>query len=59
MTPKDMMLKTLRREGCEQVPVDFSFCPSQVEAFEKRFGHRAGHGRAGVWRADVEGGARL
>ena len=33
------MIKTLRREGCEGVPMDFLLSPAQVDSFEKRFGH--------------------
>ncbi len=38
-TPRDNLLRTLRRQGFETVPLDISLCPSQVEAFKKRFGH--------------------
>ncbi len=39
-TPRENLLRTLRRQGFETVPVDNnSFCPSQVEAFKARFGH--------------------
>jgi len=41
MTPRENLLRSLRRQGFETVPVAAGgFCPSQVEAFEKRFGHR-------------------
>ena len=40
MTPRDNILKTLRRQGFESVPVDFVLCESQINDFEKRFGHR-------------------
>ncbi len=40
MIPRNNILKTLRREGFENVPVDFVFCESQINDFEKRFGHR-------------------
>ena len=40
-TPRENLLRTLRRQGFDWVPVDSGgFCPSQVEAFEKRFGHK-------------------
>ncbi|MGI5869013.1 MAG: uroporphyrinogen decarboxylase family protein [Kiritimatiellia bacterium] len=40
MTPRENLLRSLRRQGFEAVPVDCnSFCPSQREAFRKRFGH--------------------
>jgi uroporphyrinogen decarboxylase len=39
LTPRENILKTLRREGFESVPVDFVLCKSQIEDFEKRFGH--------------------
>jgi uroporphyrinogen decarboxylase len=40
MTPRDNLLRTLRREGFDQVPLDCGgFCQSQVEAFKTRFGH--------------------
>ena len=39
-TPRDNLLRTLRRQGFDQVPLDCGgFCPSQVEAFKARFGH--------------------
>lgn len=39
-TPRDNLLRALRRQGYDWVPLDTcAFCPSQVEAFEKRFGH--------------------
>lgn len=40
MKPRNNILKTLRREGFESIPVDFVFCESQIDEFEKRFGHR-------------------
>ena len=39
MSPRENLLKALRREGPANVPVDFVLCPSQVEDFKKRFGH--------------------
>lgn len=40
-TPRENLLRTLRRQGFDSVPLHpNSFCPSQLEAFEKRFGHR-------------------
>jgi len=40
-TPRDNLLRSLRREGFDTVPLSpGSFCPSQLEAFEARFGHR-------------------
>ncbi|MDD2706940.1 MAG: uroporphyrinogen decarboxylase family protein [Verrucomicrobiae bacterium] len=40
LSPRENLLRTLRRQGFEQVPVDPGcFCPSQTEAFKKRFGH--------------------
>ena len=39
-TPRDNLLRTLRRQGFDQVPLDCgTFCDSQVKAFETRFGH--------------------
>ncbi len=38
-TPRDNLLRTMRRQGFETVPLDISLCPAQVEAFKKRFGH--------------------
>ncbi|MEN8116799.1 MAG: uroporphyrinogen decarboxylase family protein [Bacteroidota bacterium] len=40
MTPRENLLKALRRKGFESVPVDYVFCDSQIDDFEKRFGHR-------------------
>lgn len=39
MTPRENILKVLRREGMESVPVDFVLCDSQIADFKKRFGH--------------------
>ena len=40
-TPRENLLRSMRRQGFDWVPVESGgFCPSQVEAFEKRFGHR-------------------
>ncbi|MBA7541807.1 hypothetical protein ES705_34123 [subsurface metagenome] len=39
LTPRENILKTLRREGFESVPVDFVLCDSQIAEFKKKFGH--------------------
>ena len=33
MTPRENLLHLLRKEGYEEVPVDFSLCPSQEESY--------------------------
>jgi uroporphyrinogen decarboxylase len=39
-TPRANLLRSLRRQGFETVPLDCgAFCASQVEAFKTRFGH--------------------
>ncbi len=38
-TPREDLLRCLRRKGFEQVHTDFVFCKSQIEAFRQRFGH--------------------
>jgi len=39
-TPRDNLLRALRRQGFDAVPFDCGgFCASQVEAFKARFGH--------------------
>lgn len=38
-TPREDLLRCLRREGYEKVHVDFVFCESQTERFKERFGH--------------------
>ena len=40
LSPRENILKVLRRSGMEKVPVDFVLCESQVEEFERREGHR-------------------
>lgn len=40
MTPRENLLKTLKRKGFQTVPADIVLCPSQVETFEKRYGHQ-------------------
>jgi uroporphyrinogen decarboxylase len=40
MTPRENLLRAMRRQGFESVPVaSGGFCPAQLEAFKKRFGH--------------------
>ncbi len=44
LTPRENLLRALRRQGYDQVPLDCgSFCASQVEAFKARFGHTKIH----------------
>ena len=38
-TPREDLLRCLRREGFENVHVDFAFCPSLIEGFKNRIGH--------------------
>ena len=39
-TPRENLLRALRRQGYDQVPLDCgNFCTSQKEAFKARFGH--------------------
>lgn len=39
-TLRENLLRTLRRQGFEKVPIDpNAFCPDQLEAFRRRFGH--------------------
>ena len=38
-TPREDLIRCLRRKGFEKVHVDYVFCTSQKEAFQKRFGH--------------------
>jgi uroporphyrinogen decarboxylase len=38
-TPREDLLRCLRRKGFEKVHVDFVFCESQIERFKKQFGH--------------------
>jgi uroporphyrinogen decarboxylase len=39
-TPRENLLRSMRRQGFDWVPVaSGQFCPSQVEAFRTRFGH--------------------
>ena len=40
MTPRENIIACLRRQGYSSVPVDYVLCESQINAFEKRFGHR-------------------
>ena len=54
-TPRENLIRTLRRQGFDWVPVESGhFCPSQTEAFERRFGHTRyqeffGNPTMGVW----------
>lgn len=38
-TPREDLLRCLRRQGFENVHTDFVFCESQIEEFKKRYGH--------------------
>ena len=38
-TPRQDLLRCLRRQGFDKVHVDYVFCESQIADFEKRFGH--------------------
>lgn len=38
MTPRENLIKLLRREGFEHIPVEFMLCPSLMEEFKKRTG---------------------
>ncbi len=38
MTPRENILKALRRDGFDNVPVDFVLCDSQIEDFKTNFG---------------------
>ena len=39
LSPRENIIKALKRQGFDNVPVDFVFCDSQIESFHKRFGH--------------------
>ena len=38
-SPREDLLRCLRRKGFEKVHVDFVLCEAQINGFEKRFGH--------------------
>jgi uroporphyrinogen decarboxylase len=38
-TPREDLLRCLRRKGFEKVHVDYVFCESQIDSFKKLFGH--------------------
>ncbi len=38
-TKRENLLRTLRRRGFDEVPVDYWLCDSQIEAFRRRIGH--------------------
>ena len=43
-TLRENLLRSLRRQGFEKVPIDpNTFCPDQLEAFKRRFGHEDYH----------------
>lgn len=39
MTPRENILKALRREGYHHIPVDYVLCQSQIDSFRNKFGH--------------------
>lgn len=54
MTPRENILQVLRREGFESVPVDFVLCKSQIEDFEKRYGHKDYETHFGLFHRSFE-----
>jgi len=40
ISPRENILKVLRRSGMDKVPVDFVLCESQIEEIERRTGNR-------------------
>jgi uroporphyrinogen decarboxylase len=54
MIPRENLLRTLRRQGFDQVPVDFKICRSQIEDFKKRFGHEDYQGYFGLSHRELE-----
>lgn len=40
ISPRENIIKVLRRSGIDKVPVDFVLCESQIEELERRTGHR-------------------
>jgi len=38
-TPREDLLRCLRREGFENVHADYVFCQSQIDSFRNRYGH--------------------
>lgn len=53
-TPRENLIRTLRREGFDNIPVDFELCESQVSEFEARFGHKDYPGYFGQPHRPVE-----
>ncbi|HUX96559.1 MAG TPA: uroporphyrinogen decarboxylase family protein [Bacteroidales bacterium] len=53
-TLRDDLISTLRRNGSEKVHVDFVFCPSQVEAFRRKFGHEDYESYLGLSHRKIE-----
>lgn len=39
ISPREDLLRCLRRQGFTKVHVDYVFCASQIEAFKQKFGH--------------------
>jgi len=40
MNKRENLLRSMRRQGFEEVPVSISLCKSQQDEFERRYGHR-------------------
>jgi hypothetical protein len=40
MNKRENLLRSMRRQGFEEVPVSISLCKSQQDQFERRYGHR-------------------
>ncbi len=53
-TPRENIIKALKRQGFDFVPVDFVFCDSQIKAFRERFGHDDYESYLGMCHRPVE-----
>ena len=53
-TLREDLISTLKRKGSEKVHVDFVFCPSQVEAFTRKFGHEDYESHLGLSHRKIE-----
>ncbi len=54
ISPRENILKTLRREGYDYIPVDYVFCDSQIKAFKERFGHEDYESYFGMCHRTIE-----
>ena len=53
-TPRENIIRALKRQGFDYVPVDFVFCESQIKSFQEKFGHADYESYFGMCHRQIE-----